>query len=99
MNEGSLGSLLILLLPLLLIVFMIVSGRKRQRALEEFNASLTTGERVVTTSGIYGTLLSLTDSTAQLEIAPGTVITIDRRAVGMRAADADQPGDAETGRA
>ncbi|GAA3614560.1 hypothetical protein GCM10022199_18330 [Marihabitans asiaticum] len=90
MNEGSLGSLLILLLPLLLIIFMIVSGRRRQRVMEEFNASLAVGEEVVTTSGIYGRLVELSESTAELEIAPRTVITVDRRAIGMRA-----PGTAE----
>lgn len=87
MNDGSLGSLLFLLLPLLLIVFMLSSTRRRQRTMEDFQASLAAGERVVTTSGIYGTITEVSAATVELEIAPGTRITVDKRAVGVRADD------------
>ena len=88
MNDGScLGTLLILLLPLLLIVWMAMSARRRQRTMDEFQSSLAVGEEVVTTSGIYGRLTQVGESTAELEIAPGTRITIDKRAVGVRTAD------------
>lgn len=88
MNDGSqLGSLFLLLLPLVLIIFLLWSTRRRQRAMEEFSSGLTVGEDVVLTSGVYGTVVELGDATARLEIAPGTVITVDRRAVGARASD------------
>ena len=43
---------------------------------------------MVLSSGIFGTIRSLTDGRAELEIAPGTVITVARQAV-VRTADAE----------
>lgn len=86
MNEGSqFASLLLLLLPLLLIGFMIYSAKKRQRTMAEFSASLQVGEEVFTTSGILGRITDLDDDRVRLEVAPGTVLTLDRRAIGMKA--------------
>lgn len=87
MNDGSFASLLILLLPLLLIVFMVFSGRRRQRTMQDFQSSLAVGEKVVLTSGVYGTITGTDEGVLHLEIAPGTVIRVDRRAVGVREAE------------
>ncbi len=87
MNDGSFASLLILLLPLLLIVFMVFSGRRRQRTMQDFQSSLAVGEKVVLTSGVYGTITRTDEGVLHLEIAPGTVIRVDRRAVGVREAE------------
>ncbi len=87
MNDGSFASLLILLLPLLLIVFMVFSGRRRQRTMQDFQSSLAVGEKVVLTSGIYGTITRTDEGVLHLEIAPGTVVRVDRRAVGVREAE------------
>ncbi len=85
MNEGSqTASLLLLILPLLLIVFMLYSSRKRQRTMAEFSASLQVGEEVFTTSGILGRIVELDEERVRLEVAPGTVLTLDRRAIGMK---------------
>lgn len=85
MNDGSqTASLLLLILPLLLIGFMLYSARKRQRTMAEFSASLEVGDEVYTTSGIRGRITGLDDEHAQLEVAPGTVLTLDRRAIGMK---------------
>ena len=98
MNYGSsLGTLLILLLPLLFIVYMAMSARRRQRAMDDFQSSLVVGEEVVTTSGIYGRLTSVGDTTAELEIARGTTIRVDKRAIGVRTADLPGHGQAGTG--
>lgn len=85
MNEGSqTASLLLLILPLLLIGFMLWTSRKRQRTMAEFSASLREGDEVFTTSGILGTITELDDERVRLEVAPGTVLTLDRRAIGMK---------------
>lgn len=85
MNDGSQSaSLILLVLPLLLIGFMLYSARKRQRTMATFSASLEVGEEVYLTSGILGRITALDDEHAQLEVAPGTVLTVDRRAVGMK---------------
>ena len=100
MNDGSqTASLLLLVLPLLLIGFMLYSARKRQRTMAEFSASLEVADEVYTTSGILGRITELDDEHAKLEVAPGTVLTIDRRAIGMKldrqgtsASDGPTPG-------
>lgn len=101
MNDGSqTASLLLLILPLLLIGFMLYSARKRQRTMAEFSASLEVADEVYTTSGILGRITELDDEHAKLEVAPGTVLTIDRRAIGMKldrqgtsASDGPTPGE------
>jgi preprotein translocase subunit YajC len=80
------GQLLILALPLLLIVFMMVSQRRRQRDVVDFQSQLDVGQEVVTTSGLFGTITQLDDSSVHLEVAPGVVVRYDRRAIGSKAA-------------
>ncbi len=88
MNQGSqLASLLLLLLPLLLIGFMLWSARRRQKTMAEFTASLQTGDEIFLTSGIRGRVLELDERLARVEVAKDTVLTVDRRAIGMRADD------------
>jgi preprotein translocase subunit YajC len=68
-----------LLLPLLFIAALalplFLSTRRQKRAIAEaqrLQSSLVDGDRVVTTSGLYGTVVASTDSTTvDLEIAPG----------------------------
>lgn len=85
MNDGSQSaSLLLLILPLLLIGFMLYSARKRQRTLAEFSASLQVGDEVFTTAGILGRIAELEEERVRLEVAPGTVLTLDRRAIGTK---------------
>lgn len=76
------GSLLLLVVTLGL-VFMIVSrGRKQQREVQAVQAALAPGVEVMTSSGLQGTLVELTDDgTAVIEVAPGVTTRWDRRAV------------------
>ena len=95
MNEGSqTASLLLLILPLLLIGFMLYSARKRQRTMAEFSASLQVGDEVFTTSGILGRIVDLDEERVRLEVAPGTILTLDRRAIGMKAETSGDEGQA-----
>ncbi len=78
------ASLLIFALPVLLIVFMVFSQRRRQREARSLQAALAVGDEVCTTSGLFGTIKSLDDSTATLEISPGVTVRFDRRAIGIK---------------
>lgn len=80
------GSLLIFLLPVALIVFMVWSQRRRQRATQDLQAGLSVGDEVCTTSGLFGTIRALEDSVATLEVAPGVTVRFDRRAIGLKTA-------------
>lgn len=85
MPAGS-GNLLILALPILLLGFMMWSQRKRQREVQNLQSAIAVGDQVVTTSGLYGTVKELDDRTVRLEVSPDVVVTVDRRAIGSKAA-------------
>lgn len=94
-----------LLLPLLLIVVvaipLIMGSRKQKRAAAEqknLQSSLSEGDRVMTTSGLYGTVADTSDeNTIDVEIAPGVVTTWLRQAVREKVAPAvDEIEETET---
>jgi preprotein translocase subunit YajC len=78
-----------LLLPLLLVLVLAVplvmstrKQKKQQAAQQELQSSLAPGDRVMTTSGLYGTVADVSgDNTIDIEIAPGVVTTWLRLAV------------------
>lgn len=92
---GGLTSSLLLLLPLLLIAYIVWSQRRRQKKMQELQADLQVGARVMTTTGLYGTIAQLDESTVMLEAAPGVVLQWDRRAVVP--APGDQPPHVQPG--
>lgn len=71
---------LVLLFALLYFV-MIRPQRNRQRQAMQMQRQVEPGQRVITTAGLYGTVISGDDQTIQLEIAPGVQIKMMRRAV------------------
>lgn len=77
--------LLPLLLVLVLAVPLVMSSRKQkkqQAAQQDLQSSLAPGDRVMTTSGLYGTVADTSgDNTIDIEIAPGVVTTWLRLAV------------------
>lgn len=75
------------LIPFILILgifyFMVLMPmRKRQKKVQEFQAALKAGDKVVTTGGIYGQITKISDHTVQLQIAPNVRIDIARAAIG-----------------
>ncbi|MFJ9787551.1 preprotein translocase subunit YajC [Amycolatopsis sp. NPDC101161] len=78
-----------LLLPLLLVLVLAVplvmstrKQKKQQAAQQDLQSSLAPGDRVMTTSGLYGTVADASgDNTIDIEIAPGVVTTWLRLAV------------------
>lgn len=91
---GGLSSLL-LLLPLLLLAYLFYAQRKRQKKLQEVQASLEIGQRVMTTTGLFGTVAALDETSVHIEAAPGVVLQWDRRAVVP--AQGAQPPHAQPG--
>jgi preprotein translocase subunit YajC len=91
-----------LLLPLIIVLFAIplfMGTRKQKRAQQaqkNLQNSLSYGDRVMTTSGLYGTVVSSSDESIDLEIAPGVVTSWLRAAVREKVADSTvgEPEDA-----
>jgi preprotein translocase subunit YajC len=72
----------IVLLPLIALYLGIIRPRQKAMKLAQLaNKNIEVGNTVMTTSGIHATVRSIDDNVASLEIAPGTVIRIERRAI------------------
>ena len=74
------------LLPMLLIigvfyVLLIRPQQKRQKELQQTIAQLKTGDRVVTTGGIIGTITTVRDTSFLIRSAEKTILEIARSAV------------------
>ena len=99
-----------MLLPILMFAglggLMYFSMKKQKRAAavtKQMHDSLVPGARVMTTSGLHGTVTAIADDTIELEIAPGLRTTWVRAAVreivvpgpsdDMVAIDADENDD------
>jgi preprotein translocase subunit YajC len=89
-TTASSGSALTLLFPILLIgafyLLLIRPNRKRAQAQQQFQSTLSVGEEVVTTGGIYGTVEAIDedDGTVTLEIAPNVQIRILQAGISRR---------------
>jgi preprotein translocase subunit YajC len=58
--------------------------QRRMAAVRRLQSEIRVGDEVLTTSGIYGTIVRLGDSDADLEIAPNTIVHVARGAIGQR---------------
>ena len=97
-----------LLIPLalaaLLIFFLFNSRRKQKARAEQIKSGLVPGATVMTTFGVFGTVLSIDEENNQvtIESGPGTVLRVHRQAIGQvenaeAAASVDAPvADAPT---
>ncbi len=84
----------LLLIPVVAIPFFllfVLPQRRQLRVVAEMQARIVPGDEIVTTSGIFGRIVSLDVDTAELEISPSTTITIARRAIGRLVADLPLP--------
>ncbi len=78
------GAVIILVIGGLLSAVLIVPRQREMRRHTALVASLAVGDPVMTGSGIYGTITALEDDLAWLEVAPGTVIKVARRAIAAK---------------
>jgi preprotein translocase subunit YajC len=95
MSGNDLSSMLFLVLPLLLLGWIMVSQRRRMRDAQSLQASIAVGDEIRTTSGFFGRVTDLTDTVLSLELAPGVVVRIDRRAVDTKVPPAATPAAAD----
>ena len=62
-------------------LFLIRPQRRRQVEQARLQDSIAAGDEILTAGGVYGTVRAIEEDVVQVEIAPGTVIKLDRRAV------------------
>jgi len=98
-SGAGLGNLLIFALPILLIAFMFMTQRRRQREVQAVQSGLKVGDEVTTTSGLLGRISAIDDTVVTLEVSPGVLVRFDRRAIGGPAPAAAAPSEPATSEA
>ncbi|RJK96794.1 preprotein translocase subunit YajC [Vallicoccus soli] len=87
------------LLPFLLILvvgylLLVRPARNRQREMAQLQEQLVPGVEVMTTAGLYATVVALDETSVTLETGPGTTSRWDRRAVARVVTPLDAAPDA-----
>jgi preprotein translocase subunit YajC len=83
---GSLLSNPLVMMGLMFVMFYFLLIRPQQRQRKELAAriaSLQTGDKVVTTSGIHGIIHNVREHTVVIKIAEGTMVEFDKPAVAV----------------
>ena len=96
-GAGSIiGSVLPIVLVFLVFYFLIIRPQQKERQrvekeTQEMLGSLKTGDKVVTSGGILGTIVSVRDDTVQLRVADAVKIDVLKSAIARRTGDAARP--------
>ena len=86
-GQGPVGLVQYLPFAIILGIFyflILMPMKKRQKKIQDFQSTLNVGDRIVTTSGIYGQITKLEDKTVQVQIADKVRIEVARAAIGGR---------------
>jgi len=86
-GSGFAGFLPIIILFVIFYFLLIRPQQKKAKDHREMIASLKKGTRIITSGGIYGTIISLDDTTIGLEIAEKVKIKITRGNVAAIASE------------
>ena len=82
MNPNALQALIVPLLIMGIFLFVLILPARRQRQkVQTFLAALKTGDKVITSGGIYGTITKVDDQTLQLQIADKVRVEVARNAI------------------
>jgi preprotein translocase subunit YajC len=84
--QSPAGNGLIAFLPLAIImvifyVLLILPAQRRQKKTQAMLSELKTGDKVVTTGGLYGTIVALDGDAVQLRVADQVKVKVARSAV------------------
>jgi preprotein translocase subunit YajC len=86
------AQLLVILVAMLAFWAIVMRpARTQQKRVQQLQNELEVGQRIVLSAGIFGTIHALSEGTAEIEVAPGTVITVARQVVVRRADELEKP--------
>lgn len=72
-GSNDLGLLMILAVFAIFYFLLIMPVQRRQKRMQKMLRELKTGDRVITSGGLRGTIISLRDDSLQLRVAPDQV--------------------------
>jgi preprotein translocase subunit YajC len=79
---------------------LVLPAKRRRGAHAAMQDSVEEGDEIITAGGLHGVVKEIGEDTARIELAPGVVVTLDRRAIAAVAReidvevepDAEEPG-------
>jgi preprotein translocase subunit YajC len=83
------GFLILIVILIAVWALFVLPARRRQRSHSAMQDSIELGDEIITAGGLHATVQELGDSQLQVEIAPGVVVTLDRRAVAAVAREVE----------
>jgi len=88
---------LIVLVALFVLMWLLLIRPQRRRQVEQSRMQnvIEVGDEILTAGGIHGTVREIEEEIVHVEIAPGTVIRLDRRAVAGVAQEPEPEGEIE----
>jgi len=72
-GSSNLGLLMLLAVFAIFYFLLIMPVQRRQKRLQKMLSELKTGDRVITTGGLRGTIISLKDDVLQIKVAPDSI--------------------------
>jgi preprotein translocase subunit YajC len=82
-------------IALLFWLMVVRPASRRQKNLARIQSQLQPGQRVMLSSGIFGTVTSVADDRVRVEIAPGVEVEVVRPAIGsVETVEDEGPGTA-----
>lgn len=82
-QQGGLGMFVpMALIGVIFYALIFMPMKRRQKKIQEFQNGLKVGDKIVTTSGIYGQITRLNDKSIQLQIADKVRIEMARASIG-----------------
>lgn len=97
-TQGNGGGMSIIWMILIFVVIWWLMMRPQQkRAKEErkFRESLSKGDRVLFSGGIYGKVHAVGDTTVDVEVSHGVILTVEKSMIQPAAAEADKNAQQE----
>ncbi|WP_062355537.1 preprotein translocase subunit YajC [Bacillus kwashiorkori] len=76
------STLIMIILMFVIFYFLLIRPQqKRQKAVQQMQASLEKGDKIVTIGGLHGTIDSIDEGTIVIKCGDGSRLTYDRNAI------------------
>jgi preprotein translocase subunit YajC len=94
-KKSSSSSLIFIVILVVMAGFLFLSTRKRKAASQQLQTGLKVGSKIMTTAGLFATVVAVEDDGVILEVAPGVHSKYARQAISrvLDAPDGAEPLD------
>jgi len=94
-EQGGMGSIYMIVFVVLIIAMlyftMIRPQRKQQKERQEMMSQLRSGDKVITSAGIYGEIDSVSEESVVIKIESGTKMRVSRGSIAVKRDTIQQP--------